>query len=354
MSYGILRIEKYTAGSVKGLENHDKRLKQCNSNPDINNDISCYNYDLQGNSSQSYQQAISSRIKELQLRKAVRKDAIVMAQCLVTSDKDFFDRINRSQQEMFFKKSLEFVKERYGEKNIISATVHLDEKTPHIHINFIPVTNDNRLSAKSLLNKVDFQSLQDDFYKKVCQYFGLERGVKGSIAQHLAMPRFKKVTLERDIELLNNEKQELKDGIKALEETPIIKNLQPLVEVLSNAKVTKKLFAENKVTVKESQFELLKQSAVNFISKNKESEYLKKENTQLAKRNQELFKSNERLVMEKMQLDGNFRAKSNQVNQLVSIIDEIVKAHPEASKIVEKHSQIIQDKKKLQNVDLDR
>jgi hypothetical protein len=191
MSYGIVRIQKFTAGSVKGIQIHDHRQKNhSHTNSDIDWKKTKDNYTLKG--SLSFRIAVNERIKHLDLKKAVRKDAVVMAQCLVTSDKQFFDKLNIEQRDDFFNKAYDWITDRYGNENIISATVHLDEKTPHMHVNFVPVTSDGRLCAKDLLNRNELNRLHDDFYKDVGSTFGLERGeTRDQKKKHLSVEEYK-------------------------------------------------------------------------------------------------------------------------------------------------------------------
>lgn len=208
MSYGIIRVQKFTSGSVRGIDIHDNRKKDVShTNPDIDFNKTNLNYQLRHQDNKSFYNAVNDRIKELSLPRAVRKDAVVMAQALVTSDKSFFDGITEEQQREFFKTSYEFIKNRYGKENIISATVHLDEKTPHMHVNFVPVTSDERLCAKDLLNKKEMQSLQNDAYESIFKPFNLERGeIKKDKQKHLTTEEFK---LSKKQEIINKKEKEL-------------------------------------------------------------------------------------------------------------------------------------------------
>ena len=72
-----------------------------------------------------------------------------------------------------------FAAKRFGSANIIAATVHMDKDTPHMHLDFVPLTADGRLSAKSVLGgRKEMQQLQDDFFEQVGKKFGLERGTR--------------------------------------------------------------------------------------------------------------------------------------------------------------------------------
>lgn len=191
LSYGIIRIQKFGAGAVKGIEIHDQRKKDVShTNPDIDRAKSIENYTLQ--ESDSFVTGVKTRIKELNLKKAVRTDAVVMCQALITSDKDFFDRIPEAQAKQYFVDALKFVKSQYGAENIISATVHMDEKTPHMHVNFVPVTADGRLSAKNLITRTSLRQLQTDFFSVVGAKYNLKRGERREDKRkHLDTEEFK-------------------------------------------------------------------------------------------------------------------------------------------------------------------
>ena len=94
MSFAVVRVQKMTSGSVKGIEIHDKREKEVShTNQDIDFEKSKFNYDLHQTQVQSFQKTVKEKIKALELPRAVRKDAIVLAQVLVTSDSDFFKNL---------------------------------------------------------------------------------------------------------------------------------------------------------------------------------------------------------------------------------------------------------------------
>ena len=211
MSYGIVRVQKFQAGSVKGIEIHDKRDKDhSHTNKEIDYERTKDNYSLH-ESEGTFRQNIKERIDQLDLQKAVRKDAVVMAQVLVTSDKEFFDKLTPEQSKEFFKQSYEFLQERYGKENVISATVHMDERTPHMHFNFVPVTEDGRLSAKTILNRTDLIKQHDDFYKQIGREWGLSRGEKDGYKTHLETAEFKKKTAYKEVEVIEKKLDVLKE-----------------------------------------------------------------------------------------------------------------------------------------------
>lgn len=353
MSFGIIRITKYTSVRVRGIEIHDKKLiKKC-MKTDITPTKNKLHYTLYTKNI-SYQKQIKERLNQLTLKKTIRKDAIVLAQCMVTSDLSFFLNCDDNQRKNFFKDSFEFIKEVYNYKNIISATVHLDEKTPHMHVNFIPITSDNRLSAKSLLNRQHLRNLHDMFYKKVGKKYNLERGIKGGTTKHIELLSFKQKALKEEIKKLIDVKNNLFKDIQQEDHHLLVNKIKPLFEETNKSQIQKIVLPfENTTVLSERDFRVLKQFACSFYIERKDKERLAKENNELQKKiehlqstNHSLFKRNEVIKKEKMKVDELFKAKSSQVEQLVLAITEIVKNCPNAYKIVLKHTKIIEINKK--------
>lgn len=219
MSFGIVRVQKMGSGTVKGIEIHDRREKEgiSHTNKDIDWEQTSQNYDLHPKQNQNFTKTVKERIAKLNLPKAVRKDAVVMAQVLVTSDHDFFKGLSKEQQEQFFKDSYNFLSERYGKENVISATVHLDERTPHMHFNFVPVTADGRLSAKSVLTRQNLIQQQTAFQEQVGKHYGLERGIQGGKKKHLEIAELKAQTALETASKAQERVQAIENSIKPLQ-----------------------------------------------------------------------------------------------------------------------------------------
>lgn len=219
ISYGIIRIEKYHREDILGIESHDKRKSEKgNSNKDIDWSLSPTNYDLHfSDSNITFTKKINERIAELKLSKAPRKDAVVMAQVLITSDYKFFENISQDEQKKFFRDSYDFICKQYGKENIISAIVHLDEMTPHMHINFVPVTSDGRLSAKDLFDRrtKSLNRLQDNFFEDVAKGYGLERGEEGSNKKHLTVAELKLKTAKENAAKINERNKKINQEINS-------------------------------------------------------------------------------------------------------------------------------------------
>ncbi len=137
---------------------------------------------------QSYPGYINQRVKELGCR--TKKDTVLMCSMLVSASPEFFKDMLPEHIREYFSMCYRFFRDRYGEENIISAVVHMDETTPHLHLNLIPVL-DGRLCSKHLFNRVALQKLQTDIYEQVGKHWGLERGKEGSKTKHLDVAEYK-------------------------------------------------------------------------------------------------------------------------------------------------------------------
>jgi hypothetical protein len=159
------------------------------TNPDIDKARTKDNYALVECS--DYKQAIQERLKKLNTTKAIRKDAVVMTQVLVTSGPEFFQGMPKDKQQEFFRQSLDFISNRYGKENILSAVVHLDERTPHMHVDLTPIKNCH-LTAKTIFNRFELSQLQTDFYSIVGKEWNLQRGEsREEKRKHLSTEEFK-------------------------------------------------------------------------------------------------------------------------------------------------------------------
>ena len=235
MAYAILRFAKHKGGASKALSAHHERTKEVYaSNPDIDKSRTVQNYHLI-TPRWSYGQEIRHRIRMAGCR--VRKDSVKFVDTLVTVSPGFA-KAHDAEMPEYFNRAFDFLKERVGEENIISAVVHMDEKTPHLHLCFVPLTKDDRLSAKEILgNKKAMIRWQDDFYACMSERWPeLERGAPAveTKRRHLTPQWYKKVTamdakLER-LEAALNGINVLNAGKKREEAVALLAQLLPEVE----------------------------------------------------------------------------------------------------------------------------
>ena len=186
--YAILRFAKYKGPTVSRIEAHNERTKETYaSNPDIKTDLSKHNFHPvipQG----KYRDISNRIIRESGCR--VRKDSVTAVEVLITASPEFFEGKKPRDVKEFFDHALNFMKAKQDAATYISAVVHVDEKTPHMHLCFVPITSDGRLSAKEIIgNKKQLTQWQDEFWSyMVKKYPDFERGESASLTGRTHIP----------------------------------------------------------------------------------------------------------------------------------------------------------------------
>ena len=236
--YAILRFAKYKGPEIGRIEAHDERTKtEYASNPDIDTSRSRLNFHLV-KPQRSYRAEAEKQIAEAGCR--ARKDSVRVVETLITASPEFFQSKKPREVKEFFEYALEFIQSKQSLETIISAVVHMDEKTPHMHLCFVPLTADGRLSAKDIIgNKKKLTQWQDDFWKHmVKKYPDFERGESASETgrTHIPPRLFKEaVRLNRQKEIITrllSEITPLNAKKKSTEIESILDDYIPSVEKL--------------------------------------------------------------------------------------------------------------------------
>ena len=186
--YAIMRFSKQKGGGARALEAHHERQKDTYaSNPDINTERSKYNFHIV-QPTKYYRLEVNDRIATAGCR--TRKDSTRFVDTLITASPVFFKGKKRSEVKAFFETAYEFIAQKVGKENIFSAVVHMDEKTPHLHLCFTPITQDGRLSAKEIIgNRIQLTKWQDDFFSHMVKsYPDIERGESASVTGRRHIP----------------------------------------------------------------------------------------------------------------------------------------------------------------------
>lgn len=227
VGYAVVHMMKIKSGAVGGIQSHNNREHEPKTNPDVDMSRSEDNYDLI--SCDNYKRSIKEKLSNLvESSRAVRKDAVVVCNFIVTSDNETMNALGADRQREFFRDSVKWFSDRYGADRVLNATVHMDETTPHLHIGVMPITQDGRLSAKAIFTKTEMKAIQTEFARDVGEKYGLERGVEGSERTHLSEARFKE---QKALEMVNEHgaiaqelrvlaedcKQELSEATRSLE-----------------------------------------------------------------------------------------------------------------------------------------
>ena len=194
--FAILRFAKYKGPEISNIEAHNERTKEkYASNPDVDTSRSHLNFHLI-TPEQKYRAEAERQIKDAGCR--TRSDSVRVVEALVTATPEFFKGKKKDEIKAYFQEALDFIKQNQNPETIISAVVHMDEKTPHMHLSFVPLTADGRLFAKEIVgNKKKLTQWQDRFWEhmvKKCP--DLERGESASETgrDHIPPRVFKEMT----------------------------------------------------------------------------------------------------------------------------------------------------------------
>lgn len=313
MSYAIVRNEKLTRAEINGKGTHNDRKAKNHSNKDIDSTRTHLNYYIKKNEF-TYTKEFDKYIKENNLKGHLRSNSIIMCQMIFTSDQSFFDKIGEKETKRYFDECYKFIcnYKNLGEKNIISAVVHLDEGAPHMHLMFVPVVHTKDKEG----NKIDkicardfwkgrnsYRKLQDTYFNHVkSKGFDLERGmfIEDTGRKHYTIEEYKKITnYENTKKVLSDIKLDLPDvpditdigkftlkrDEKILDE--IIKPKDDLIKELyrDNLSLHKELTKQSKIIDEAQKYQKERNSIIadnqelNNTVKNLEYEYTEKKKT---------------------------------------------------------------------------
>lgn len=281
MSYAIIRNANYKKDNLAGLYKHNERKNINYSNKEINKNNSIKNYSLK-NCFTTYSNAIKILQQKNNLKGRIIKTTNIACEFIITSNKEFFEKIGEEETKRYFQAAYNFVADykNLGEQYILSAKVHMDESTPHLHIVFIPVIHTKDKSGNKIekiacseywKGKDSYKQLQDNFYKYIIENgFDLERGKEREV-EHLSTEKLKQITN------YDNIKYEVEQ-----------EEIQP-IETKNMALIV----AQNEELVQYAK--KLKQQLAKSYAAIQRNEQLQKENMELKNKNQELQKENNKL-----------------------------------------------------------
>ena len=264
--YAIMRFAKYKGPEISNIEAHNERTKErYASNPDIDCSRSKYNFHLIEPAGR-YRAEAENQIQAAGCR--TRTDSVRVVEVLFTATPEFFNGKKLPEIRRYFEEALRFFEQFQSRETIISAVVHMDKKTPHMHLSFVPLTTDGRLSAKEIVgNKKKLTWWQDKFWEHMVQkYPDLERGESASQTgrDHILPRIFKEMTR------LNKQRQKLDE---------LLNDIGPFNGKKRAAEISKLL--DGYIPAVEKMQTQLKKYNVAFTETTTENKRLKKKATEL-------------------------------------------------------------------------
>lgn len=277
MSYCVARMEKMKSDNLVGIGNHNQRRFSNHSNKDIDVLKSHLNYDIL-DKVKSYKTDIEGYINANKASKrAVRKDAVLVCEWIITSDSEFFESMSPADTREYFQTAIDFFAERYGSKNLMYAQVHLDERTPHMHLGIVPFDKDNKLTAKTMFDREALQDIQNELPRYMNERgFKVERGRAGSEAKHLTVQEYK------DVQKEIKKQSEVLDGVK--KELESVKNVTRTKDFLDELdSKSKKTLLGNDVKISQEDYQELKEQLLGADKSLLEMDKLKQHNQKLSR-----------------------------------------------------------------------
>jgi len=346
LNYAIFRSEPiYTINDLAQIGSHNKREKQAyKSNPDIKLNMSQYNVELvpladkyvKGfyNITKDYRKEHEERMKtEREDRKKKfnvmldNSKNVVADELLFTATNRFFKNMSNEDLMKWANTCMEFVYEDLGytKEQVLHATLHLDEKTPHIHCVVVPLikkydkrTNTERYTITKkqyIKDKIHLSGLQDKYHKRLTEKgFDLERGIKGSDKKHINIKELKKITRNLNIDL-NNKTQRLSESVKDFQD-----------KMKTNKEV---LFDKEYVKIKKDTFDTMNKvidDVTNVMNLQPKLEKVYKEVDNYTKSYQSLKRENTLYENEIKVLEFNNNKLNKKNTELTNKINSILKA----------------------------
>ncbi len=348
MSYAIIRNTKYKRENLKGIFRHNERRNKNYSNKNIDKEKTYLNYSLK-EAQFSYEKEFDRIRKKYNLKGQVKTVSNIACEYIITSDKEFFESIGEQETKRYFETAYKFVCQYkdLGEQYILSANVHMDEETPHLHLVFIPVVhtkdkNGNEIDKIACSEfwkaKDSYRQLQDAFYEfMVSNHFDLERGNENGRV-HLSVEDYKKVTnFEKSKAVLQDIKLELlktpgikdfgklmrnrDEKIQELIITPKDKQIQELYEQNSLLYIT--LQSQVKTVERSSKYEKERKS---ILAENKDlkSQFESIETNYSLKLNKEIKKLEQKYEGEIYQLENENHFLKKVISTLEKTIEKFI------------------------------
>ena len=171
-------FEKMKQSDVKGIEREVEREGKL-KNEDIDPSRSHLNKELVDNpGGMTLYQRVKERVDVVrESGNRVQKNSVNLLSSVITFPKEDNNDKTEEEQELYFKICLAYFQKKFGKENVVSAIIHKDESRPHMHLQQVPVTKDNRLAARDVMKKSDVNQIHDELPKYLRHYgFNVQRG----------------------------------------------------------------------------------------------------------------------------------------------------------------------------------
>ena len=241
MGFAVLHIQKPKGNDARTTAHIERTVQPGNADPErkeLNKEFIMFPDGVENRT-----QAIQHRIENAGIGRKIRENQVRALQVMLSGTPEDMQRIQLTGKlDEWCKDNIEWLQDTFGKENIVSAVLHMDEKTPHIHATVVPIVSGERrkaeaeknngkkkyrkkpkdtvrLCADDVMTRNNLERFQDTYAEKM-QRYGLERGIKGSDARHISTPQYyrelfaQNEDLKENIEYLQEEKQEVYEKVR--------------------------------------------------------------------------------------------------------------------------------------------
>ena len=275
MGYAVLHMEK-TSGTDSAMSAHIERtIKPKNadeSRTHLNRELIKFPDGVENRT-----QAIQHRLDTAGLTRKIGNNQVRAIRILLTGTHDDMERItDEGRLDEWCNDNLKYLADTFGKENIVSAVLHMDEQTPHIHATLVPIvkgerkrkkkeeqvkkryrkkpTDTIRLCADDIMTRAKLKSYQDTYAQTMSGY-GLQRGIDGSEARHITTRQYYRdlvqqtEQLQTDIVQLQDRKETAQEELKRAKKEVQTEKLKGAATTAATniAESVGSLFGSNKV-----------------------------------------------------------------------------------------------------------
>ncbi|MED4267300.1 MobV family relaxase, partial [Priestia megaterium] len=222
--------------AILGIQKHNQREGENSKNKDIDSNRTMLNYDFVNEDKIKYHEEIK-KMTATRVKRKIRNDAVLVAEFFVSASPEYMHAMSSDEQRKYFEAALDHISGKYGQQNILYAVVHNDEATPHMHVGFVPITDDRRLAAKEYFHgKTKIRRIQDDFHNYMNKRgYDIERGEPSEL-QHKSVHEFKKQEREKELKHLQQLVAHKEKELQGMDNLLELKSASP-IEIRSERRI---------------------------------------------------------------------------------------------------------------------
>lgn len=325
--------QKNNMSDIKGLENEQERKGKI-SNEEIDLNKTYLNYDLVQSDLNLYQR-VKRRVDEVRPVSRIQKNSVVDFSNIITVPQDQFKEWGIDRSKRYLEEVYNYFCKEIGKENVVSAKVHLDETTPHMHLHFVPVSQDGKLQARVLMTPAKINKIHNDAPEYLREKgFDVVRGV-GKTKKSLDIHQYKAEKLKEEIKLLENKLKALEGDLKALD------SIESSFTRIDSIKAKKSPIG-SKISISEEDYRLLVDLSKKSFMLSSKVDTLQDKITGLEERlHDKQLRVDERLELNNLRSENkDLKQKINKANKIINGLssdfkEEFLKAKEEFEKPVE-------------------